>query len=510
MIKTYDVIVVGAGNGGLIAAATTAKSGLKTLIIEKHNLPGGCASSFVRGRFEFEPSLHELCSVGSAENPYTIYKYFDNLGAKIDWRYEKDCFRVICTAEDGYDVVVRGGRQGFIDSLEAAVPGSKESLEKFFALGDAIRDAMAYMGTVKIPNPITLLGKHGDFINAGCHSAEEAMRAIGMPQKTMDIINTYWCYLGVPTDELNAMHFISMVTDYIDFGAAMPKNRSHELSLALEKVIRDNGGDVWYNTEVTGFLFDEENAVCGVKIGDKEVRAKKVISNVIPDNVYNMIGDYDKIPERCVKLANARELGMSVVTCYLGLDCAKEELGIKDYTVFVTSDRNPRKQYEGVKDGSLFIVNCLNAVIPDATEAGTCTLFFTLPLFVKDFPVDLTEKEYKKWKNAFVEKYIERYEKLMGIDIRSHIEEIAIATPVTFARYLGTPAGTIYGYASLGWDNVLLRSVFKSTGFDGAIKNLEFCGGHAELGDGYSSAYSSGDATAKKVIAELSEEADDE
>jgi len=45
---------------------------------------------------------------------------------------------------------------------------------------------------------------------------------------------------------------------------------------------------------------------------------------------------------------------------------------------------------------------------------------------------------------------------------------------------------------------------------DGAIKNLEFCGGHAELGDGYSSAYSSGDATAKKVIAELSEEADDE
>ena len=69
MDKQFDVIVVGAGNGGLTAAANTAKAGLKTLLLEKHNIPGGCATSFRRGRFEFEPSLHELCSVGTAEKP---------------------------------------------------------------------------------------------------------------------------------------------------------------------------------------------------------------------------------------------------------------------------------------------------------------------------------------------------------------------------------------------------------------------------------------------------------
>ncbi len=53
MSEKYDVIVVGAGNAGLVAAATTAKNGLKTLLLEKHNLPGGCATSFRRGRFEF-------------------------------------------------------------------------------------------------------------------------------------------------------------------------------------------------------------------------------------------------------------------------------------------------------------------------------------------------------------------------------------------------------------------------------------------------------------------------
>ncbi|MBR6335105.1 MAG: FAD-dependent oxidoreductase, partial [Clostridia bacterium] len=62
-MKKYDVIVIGAGNGGLAAAATCAKAGLSTLLLERHNIPGGSASSFVRGRFEFEPSLHELSGI---------------------------------------------------------------------------------------------------------------------------------------------------------------------------------------------------------------------------------------------------------------------------------------------------------------------------------------------------------------------------------------------------------------------------------------------------------------
>ena len=502
MQKQYDVIVVGAGNGGLAAAANTASAGLKTLLLEKHNIPGGCATSFRRGRFEFEPSLHELCSVGTAERPNTVYKVFDDLGAKINWEYEKGhIFRTIVKGEDGYDVRLNAGIEAFCASVDAIVPGCKENVRAFLNLKPKVAAAIDYIYATKgNPNGLVMLLKHADFMRTAGHSVEEVMTALGIPKKAQDLINTYWGYLGVPTDELNAMHFLNMLYDYVVDGAAMPKYRSHELSLALIDVIEKHGGEVWYNSEVTKFLYREDGSVAGVVANGEEIYAREVISNVIPHNVFNM-SDPDKIPEQNLKLANAREFGISVATVYLGLDCTAEELGLTDYTVFIKSHPDPRTQYDTRLDDGLYIVNCLNNVIPDSSPEGTCTLFFTIPVFGNDVPKDLKPEDYKKYKNALAKKYIEDAEKTLGISIMPHIEEISVATPVTFARYLGTPEGTIYGYKLSGWDNLMARTAGEKT--DYAIPGLSFCGGHYIRGDGYSCAYIMGDTIGKRVAKRL-------
>ena len=76
MHREFDAIVIGAGNGGLVAALTLQKQGKKVLLLEKGRVPGGFATSFIRGRFEFEASLHELCEYGTAENKGEVYEKF--------------------------------------------------------------------------------------------------------------------------------------------------------------------------------------------------------------------------------------------------------------------------------------------------------------------------------------------------------------------------------------------------------------------------------------------------
>ncbi|OQY03119.1 MAG: hypothetical protein B6I20_05705 [Bacteroidetes bacterium 4572_117] len=54
----YDIIIIGAGLGGLTAGAKLSKEGKKVLLIEQHYVPGGCATTFKRKGFTFEVGLH--------------------------------------------------------------------------------------------------------------------------------------------------------------------------------------------------------------------------------------------------------------------------------------------------------------------------------------------------------------------------------------------------------------------------------------------------------------------
>ena len=56
---SYDVIVIGGALAGLASALTLCSKGKKVLVLEQHNLPGGVATSFVRGGIEIfaEPPI---------------------------------------------------------------------------------------------------------------------------------------------------------------------------------------------------------------------------------------------------------------------------------------------------------------------------------------------------------------------------------------------------------------------------------------------------------------------
>ena len=184
-MEKFDAVVIGAGNGGLVAAIRLLQGGARVLVVEKHNIPGGFATSFRRGRFEFEASLHELNDFGTKENSGDVRDLFDSLGVtdKIEWLQIPEAYRVL-SREEKLDATMPFGVQEFIGRMEGYVPGSRPSMEKFFALAKEIHAAQAYSSSVNGQTDSKIMvSKYGNFVRCGSYSVNEVLRTLKMPQK---------------------------------------------------------------------------------------------------------------------------------------------------------------------------------------------------------------------------------------------------------------------------------------------------------------------------------------
>ncbi len=61
--SAIDIIVIGSGIGGLVAAALLARYGQRVLVCESHSIPGGAAHAFQRDGFEFDSGPSFYCGL---------------------------------------------------------------------------------------------------------------------------------------------------------------------------------------------------------------------------------------------------------------------------------------------------------------------------------------------------------------------------------------------------------------------------------------------------------------
>ena len=138
MDRTYDCIVIGAGLGGLSAATMLARSGLDVALLERHNVPGGYATSFVRGRFEFEVALHELSGIGPPGHRGAVYRALEYLGLadRVEFLHVPHLYRAVFP---DLDLTLPWGRDAFEATLSTAFPHEAAGIHRFmdrvFAFG---------------------------------------------------------------------------------------------------------------------------------------------------------------------------------------------------------------------------------------------------------------------------------------------------------------------------------------------------------------------------------------
>ncbi|HKP72240.1 MAG TPA: FAD-dependent oxidoreductase, partial [Pyrinomonadaceae bacterium] len=63
----HEVVVVGAGLGGLTTAALLAARGVDVCVLEKESQGGGCAGAFEKFGYEFETTAGLYASWGAGE-----------------------------------------------------------------------------------------------------------------------------------------------------------------------------------------------------------------------------------------------------------------------------------------------------------------------------------------------------------------------------------------------------------------------------------------------------------
>jgi phytoene dehydrogenase-like protein len=501
-VSRYEAVVIGAGLGGLGAAVELAKNGVKTLLLEQHNLPGGFATSFVRGRFEFEPSLHELGSAGFGDEKRGVRKYFeDEIEAEIDLHRIPEAYRLILT-ERGLNVRVPFGVAEYIDLIEKHAPGSREPVTKYMGLCREIIEATDYLAKTGLDsNKKTIFKKYGNFIRTLPYTMREVADSLRLSQEAKDILYPYFCYLGVPENRLSFMAYGALLYSYIAYGAVIPGMRSHEIASAMIKKFEFYGGEYRANTRVEKILV-EKLQVKGVETTKGEqIDTDFIVSNASPPVVFNgLIYPKNEVPREAFQNLNARTLGVSTFVVYLGLNASPEKLGLDDYSYFISPHMRIDEIYDSVctlEDPLMQASICLNNAVPDCSPPGTTILSLTA-VFRSEAWHGITSADYFHVKNRIAARMITHFEQATDTQLKGHIEEFEVASPATFARYTGGFDGNVYAWEPEPWDSIVPRVLEEER--ERYIGGLYFGGGFGYRAHGYSGALFSGQKAAQDLI----------
>jgi prolycopene isomerase len=491
-MSDYDVVVIGAGNGGLTSALTLARNGAKVLLLERHNIPGGCATSFIRGRFEFEVALHQLSGMGTEDRPGPLRGLLGELGVmdQIDFVEMQTLYRVVVPGV--LDITLQAERNNAVEALKERFPREKEAIERFFELVYNFCREMVSIAFLR--DPEASREKYPLYFKYALKNSQAILDDFFSDPALQMVISIYWPYVGLPPRRMPFGDLAMLLWAYLEFKPFHIKGTSQALSNAILDAFIRAGGGSRFNCGAKKILVSG-GQIRGVTTEDGDtVSTGYVVSNAGTLTTYVDLIDRGHVPVEQLRLLGGKTVGPSAFTVFLGFDCEPGEIGIQETTNFLGMNMDADRQFarwRTLENPEVALLSCYDVSDPEFSPPGTCQAALVSLQYVDPW-LSIPPTQYAETKYRYAQGMLGLATKVFP-DLRDHIEEVEAATPLTHMRYLGHPGGSIYGFDQYAKDSNLFEER-KSP-----IRGLFFAGSWVGPG-GFQTTLASGVSAARAVL----------
>jgi all-trans-retinol 13,14-reductase len=491
----WDAIVIGAGVGGLTAAANLVKAGLRVLVLERNPHIGGTAYVYHRKGFTFP-----MGPLGFS-HPILVQNTLRDLGVGEDFKFSRIHYRIRAF---GLDLSLSLPFADMVKELSALLPADAEGVKNFF------EDMNELISKEKPDFDRSKLNQRDD-ISASkyLHNLikDETLRRI------LGSIGTREPYSGLP---LLAAMWNLMSQE----GIWYPEEGMQPFCERLAKAAvgnNDGSGEIGINKEVAKIRVDH-GKVLGVILKDgTQLDSSSVISNADYKTAFLKLMDPRTIPpEWYDAVFRARQTGSVFQVC-LGVDTGKADLSAFEKASRLIYGRSRRNLQERESlDWSV------QEIDPDALASQELEVSLwgrdweTLSSEGKASIVIRTEAEYnhfvryrlgwrqrspeyQAYKARLAQALIREIDHLMP-GLEKAILVTDVATPLTFEDQGGRSGGAVAGWS---WDYEDFRDDHPKELIGTPIKGLYMAGYQAFSAlfmGGVPTAMESGKRAAKAVL----------
>jgi len=501
----YDVVIVGAGAGGLSAAAQLSLNGKKVIVIEQHDKVGGYMTAFERDDYRFEVSLHAFDGLDVGGMNYNLFKKL-NIWDKVKPIRLDPMYR---SYFDDFTLDVPADADAYLKLLKEKFPHESDNLDKFDkTLSDidvCLLSGLHYMNGE--PGKalwafISNFWKYRIFYKYLDSTLEDVMNDHFTDEKLKAVIMQLTGFLGAGPKKVSGMVFNAMWNNYHRAGYYYFEGGSQSVTDALAEVITKNGGKILLDTRVSKIIM-KDGLARGVETKDgQKFTSRYVISNAdARQTFYKLVGS-EHLPQDYLTKMDKMKPGISVFMVYLGLDKDYSEAfpnGVHEVILNVGYDtvKNFKDALEGNVELMPFALTNYSNVDPTACPKGKTVLSLTAIMsydYMDQWYKNESYEKYDALKTEVAERLIKRAEKIMP-DINDHIEVMVTGSPRTMENFTSNYAGSI-----LGWDSTPEQSMLNRMPQETPIDNLYLAGAWTFPSGGQSAVMFSGLLAADKIL----------